>query len=182
MCTFKFGKDPHIHDWHIPDIFLCLSGEFHHFLFLVLSVFLSWDLFLYSLTMLVLHHVCHLILFCHTHVPCSKSLIFLSPPAKNRHNSITHIWPRGYKTWVQSQIQNSAMIGCLRTRVRKQPIIALYFEFENVTSWPVMLHYSLNRGNYLRPSFHNTEIIFHLSFHCLPKYAFRSHKYTLMTW
>ena len=24
------------------------------------------------------------------------------------------------------------MIGCLRTRVRKQPIIALYFEFETV--------------------------------------------------
>ena len=24
----------------------------------------------------------------------------------------------------------STMIGCLRTRVRKQPIIALYFEFE----------------------------------------------------
>ena len=23
------------------------------------------------------------------------------------------------------------MIGCLRTRVRKQPIIVLYFEFEN---------------------------------------------------
>ena len=23
------------------------------------------------------------------------------------------------------------MIGCLRTHVRKQPIIALYFEFEN---------------------------------------------------
>ena len=23
------------------------------------------------------------------------------------------------------------MIGCLRTRLRKQPIIALYFEFEN---------------------------------------------------
>ena len=23
------------------------------------------------------------------------------------------------------------MIGCLQTRVRKQPIIALYFEFEN---------------------------------------------------
>ena len=23
------------------------------------------------------------------------------------------------------------MIGCLRTRVRKQPIIALYFQFEN---------------------------------------------------
>ena len=23
------------------------------------------------------------------------------------------------------------MIGCLRTRVRKQPIIALYFDFEN---------------------------------------------------
>ena len=25
----------------------------------------------------------------------------------------------------------SAMVGCLRTRVRKQPIIALYFKFEN---------------------------------------------------
>ena len=24
------------------------------------------------------------------------------------------------------------MIGCMRTRVRKQPIIALYFEFETV--------------------------------------------------
>ena len=24
-----------------------------------------------------------------------------------------------------------SMIGCLRTRVRKQPIIALYFEFED---------------------------------------------------
>ena len=24
------------------------------------------------------------------------------------------------------------MLGCMRTRVRKQPIIALYFEFENV--------------------------------------------------
>ena len=34
------------------------------------------------------------------------------------------------------------MIGCLRTRVRKQPIIALYFEFEtvlkfyNLEAWP----------------------------------------------
>ena len=32
------------------------------------------------------------------------------------------------------------MIGCLRTRVRKQPIIGLYFEFENelkfITSRP----------------------------------------------
>ena len=26
----------------------------------------------------------------------------------------------------------SAMIGCLPTRVRKQPIIAVYFEFETV--------------------------------------------------
>ena len=29
------------------------------------------------------------------------------------------------------KLKKSAMIGCLRTRVRKQPIIALYFEFEN---------------------------------------------------
>ena len=34
--------------------------------------------------------------------------------------------PRGYKTWVQSQTQKIAMIGCLQTRVRKQPIITLY--------------------------------------------------------
>ena len=30
------------------------------------------------------------------------------------------------------RLKQSAMIGCLRTRVRKQPIIALYFESENV--------------------------------------------------
>ena len=29
------------------------------------------------------------------------------------------------------RLKKSAMIGCLRTRVRKQPIIALYFESEN---------------------------------------------------
>ena len=40
-------------------------------------------------------------------------------------------WPRGYKTSSFSDSELSAMIGCLRTRVRKQPIIALYFEFEN---------------------------------------------------
>ena len=41
--------------------------------------------------------------------------------------------PRGYKTCVHSQTKTkSAMIGCLRTRVRKQPIIALYFEPEIV--------------------------------------------------
>ena len=43
--------------------------------------------------------------------------------------------PLSYKTWVQSQTVSdskySAMIGCLRTRVRKQPIIALYFESKN---------------------------------------------------
>ena len=27
------------------------------------------------------------------------------------------------------------MIGCLRTRVRKQPIIALYFEFETIVKF-----------------------------------------------
>ena len=31
------------------------------------------------------------------------------------------------------------MIGCLPTRVRKQPIIALYFEFEIITSRPELL-------------------------------------------
>ena len=30
------------------------------------------------------------------------------------------------------RLKKSAMIGCLRTRVRKQPIIALYFESETV--------------------------------------------------
>ena len=29
------------------------------------------------------------------------------------------------------KLKKSTMIGCLRTRVRKQPIIALYFESEN---------------------------------------------------
>ena len=38
----------------------------------------------------------------------------------------------GYKTYVHSLTQKqSAMIGCLRARARKQPIVALYFEFEN---------------------------------------------------
>ena len=38
--------------------------------------------------------------------------------------------------WVLSFVSNlkqSALICCLRTRVRKQPIIAPYFEFENKT-------------------------------------------------
>ena len=30
-----------------------------------------------------------------------------------------------------TMLKTNAMIGCLRTRVRKQPIIALYFESEN---------------------------------------------------
>ena len=36
------------------------------------------------------------------------------------------------------------MIGCLRTRVRKQPIISLYFAFEtvfkfyNLEAWPIV--------------------------------------------
>ena len=38
-----------------------------------------------------------------------------------------HIRPRGYKPWVHSQTKNKAKtIGCLQTRVHKQPIIALY--------------------------------------------------------
>ena len=41
-------------------------------------------------------------------------------------------WPRGYEI--------SAMIGCLRTRVRKQPIIALYYEFETVPRGQYSLH------------------------------------------
>ena len=32
------------------------------------------------------------------------------------------------------------MIGCLRTRVRKQPIIALHFESETVHSLPLNLN------------------------------------------
>ena len=41
------------------------------------------------------------------------------------------------------------MIGCLRTRVRKQPIIALYFEselvlkFYNLEAWPLFISYPL---------------------------------------
>ena len=39
-----------------------------------------------------------------------------------------------------SDSKQSTMIGCLRTRVRKQPIIALHFESENelkvITSGP----------------------------------------------
>ena len=41
-------------------------------------------------------------------------------------------WPRGYKTKVHSQTKQKRNFGCFRTRVRKQPIIALYFEFEAV--------------------------------------------------
>ena len=33
--------------------------------------------------------------------------------------------------WPQTQ-NNSAIIGCLRTRVRKQPIITLYFESKTI--------------------------------------------------
>ena len=38
------------------------------------------------------------------------------------------------------------MVGCLRTRVRKQPIIALYFEFERVRKQPnIVLYFELER-------------------------------------
>ena len=40
-------------------------------------------------------------------------------------------WPQGYKPWVQSQTQNKAQWLAACGHVRKQPIIALYFEFEN---------------------------------------------------
>ena len=55
------------------------------------------------------------------------------------------------------------MIACLRTRVRKQPIIALYFEFEavlkfyNIEVWSyhlnqnIIKHYSLNLQNDMTP-------------------------------
>ena len=33
------------------------------------------------------------------------------------------------------------MICCLRTHVRKQPIIALYFEFETVSKQPIIVLY-----------------------------------------
>ena len=50
------------------------------------------------------------------------------------------------------------MIGCLRTHVPKQPIIALYFEFENelsfIASWPGSLY--ISRGHRLEYKFvHN---------------------------
>ena len=47
------------------------------------------------------------------------------------------------------------MIGWLRTRVRKQPIIALYFEFEtvfkfyNLGAWLVGLKYLLESYGYI---------------------------------
>ena len=39
--------------------------------------------------------------------------------------------PEVIKLEYSLKLKISAMIGCLRTRVRKQPIIALCFEFEN---------------------------------------------------
>ena len=38
------------------------------------------------------------------------------------------------------------MIGCLRTRVHKQPIIALYFEFETVLKFYNLEAWVLIRG------------------------------------
>ena len=63
--------------------------------------------------------------------------------------------PRGYKTRVHSQTQNKAqwLAACghvsassqsLRTRVRKQPIIALYFESETVLKFYNLEACSLN--------------------------------------
>ena len=44
------------------------------------------------------------------------------------------------------------MIGCLRMRVRKQPIIALYFESENVLKFYNLEAWSGVIENDLRPS------------------------------
>ena len=51
------------------------------------------------------------------------------------------------------------MIGCLRTRVRKQPIIALYLEYETVLKF-----YNLEASCF-------TLIVFLLSHVCLPRGA-----------
>ena len=48
------------------------------------------------------------------------------------YSSMNMIRPRGYKLLFILKLKKSAMISCLRTRVRKQPIIALYFEFETL--------------------------------------------------
>ena len=48
---------------------------------------------------------------------------------KHQRTDLQFSWPRGYKTWVQSQAQNKAQ--WLAACVRKQPIIVLYFESEN---------------------------------------------------
>ena len=71
------------------------------------------------------------------------------------------------------------MIGCLRARVRKQPIIALYFESENVLRFynlescpihaqaPTMKLFSnmciFLVGNYLRPSRNSRQLIFNIN-------------------
>ena len=39
------------------------------------------------------------------------------------------------------------MIGCLRTRVRKQSIIALYFEFETVHKRPILYCFLESKAN-----------------------------------
>ena len=49
-------------------------------------------------------------------------------------------WPQGYKTVTDSL--EIAMIGCLQTRVRKQPSISLYFEFETLLKF-----YNLETGH-----------------------------------
>ena len=65
----------------------------------------------------------------------SKGYIKMSPLhlvciAEQRNTSLT--WHRGYRNLrTVSNSKQSTMIGCLRTRFCKQPIIVLYIELEN---------------------------------------------------
>ena len=56
----------------------------------------------------------------------------------SRHNDLRPAnWPglEVIKLEYSLKLKKSAMIGCLRTHVRMQPIIAQYFEFENELSF-----------------------------------------------
>ena len=64
--------------------------------------------------------------------------------------------PRGYKTWVHSQTQNKAK---WLARVRKQPVIALYFESETVLGFYKLEAWSQLVGS-LQPGNHQVSISF----------------------
>ena len=48
-----------------------------------------------------------------------------------RNPVVVDLAPRLLNLSTVSNSKQSTMIGCLRTHARKQPIIVLYFEFEN---------------------------------------------------